>query len=210
MQIKMFSDTICGWCYIGKERLNQALKKLNLPETIVMNLPFQLNPSMPKDGMDRIEYIKTKFGSIENAKPMYDNMILQGEQENLQIKLDKIKRTPNTVKSHLLIDLARKYKAENEVISDLFESYFNKAKDIGDEEVLMSIAKKNNLDVNEVKTYLNDEENIKKIDKMDNVAKEIGITGVPFYVFNDQLSISGAQSVEQLVEAIKKSNVEKK
>ncbi|MCI5053215.1 MAG: DsbA family oxidoreductase [Pelagibacteraceae bacterium] len=206
----MFSDTICGWCYIGKERLNQALKKLNLPETIVMNLPFQLNPSMPKDGMDRIEYIKTKFGSIENAKPMYDNMILQGEQENLQIKLDKIKRTPNTVKSHLLIDLARKYKAENEVISDLFESYFNKAKDIGDEEVLMSIAKKNNLDVNEVKTYLNDEENIKKIDKMDNVAKEMGITGVPFYVFNDQLSISGAQSVEQLIEAIKKSNVEKK
>jgi len=206
----MFSDTICGWCYIGKERLSQALKKLNLPETIVMNLPLQLNPSMPKDGMDRIEYIKTKFGSIENAKPMYDNMILQGEQENLQIKLDKIKRTPNTVKSHLLIDLARKYKAENEVISDLFESYFNKAKDIGDEEVLMSIAKKNNLDVNEVKTYLNDEENIKKIDKMDNVAKEMGITGVPFYVFNDQLSISGAQSVEQLVEAIKKSNVEKK
>ena len=210
MQIKMFSDTICGWCYIGKERLSQALKKLNLPETIVMNLPFQLNPSMPKDGMDRIEYIKIKFGSIENAKPMYDNMILQGEQENLQIKLDKIKRTPNTVKSHLLIDLARKYKAENEVISDLFESYFNKAKDIGDEEILMSIAKKNNLDVNEVRTYLNDEENIKKIDKMDNVAKEMGITGVPFYVFNDQLSISGAQSVEQLIEAIKKSNVEKK
>ena len=206
----MFSDTICGWCYIGKERLSQALKKLNLPETIVMNLPFQLNPSMPKDGMDRIEYIKTKFGSIENAKPMYDNMILQGEQENLQIKLDKIKRTPNTVKSHLLIDLARKYKAENEVISDLFESYFNKAKDIGDEEVLLSIAKKNSLDVNEVKTYLNDEANIKKIDKMDNVAKEMGITGVPFYVFNDQLSISGAQSVEQLIEAIKKSNVEKK
>ena len=206
----MFSDTICGWCYIGKERLSQALKKLNLPETIVMNLPFQLNPSMPKDGMNRIEYIKTKFGSIENAKPMYDNMILQGEQENLQIKLDKIKRTPNTVKSHLLIDLARKYKAENEVISDLFESYFNKAKDIGDEEVLLSIAKKNSLDVNEVKTYLNDEANIKKIDKMDNVAKEMGITGVPFYVFNDQLSISGAQSVEQLIEAIKKSNVEKK
>ena len=206
----MFSDTICGWCYIGKERLSQALKKLNLPETIVMNLPFQLNPSMPKDGMDRIEYIKTKFGSIENAKPMYDNMILQGEQENLQIKLDNIKRTPNTVKSHLLIDLARKYKAENEVISDLFESYFNKAKDIGDEEVLLSIAKKNSLDVNEVKTYLNDEANIKKIDKMDNVAKEMGITGVPFYVFNDQLSISGAQPVEQLIEAIKKSNVEKK
>ena len=206
----MFSDTICGWCYIGKERLNQALKQLNLSETIVMNLPFQLNPSMPKNGMDRIEYIKTKFGSIENAKPMYDNMIMQGEQENLQIKLDKIKRTPNTVKSHLLIDLARKHETENEVITDLFESYFNKAKDIGDEEILMSIAKKNNLDANEVQAYLNNEENVKKINKMDDVAKQMGITGVPFYIFNDQLSVSGAQPVEQLVEAIKKSHGEKK
>ena len=151
MQIKMFSDTICGWCYIGKERLNQAIEQLNLSQSIVMNLPFQLNPSMPKDGMDRIDYIKSKFGSIENAKPMYDNMIMQGEQENLQIKLDKIQRTPNTVKSHLLVDFARKYKVENNVITDLFENYFVKAKDIGDQEVLVSIAKKNKLPVDKVK-----------------------------------------------------------
>ena len=131
MQIKMFSDTICGWCYIGKERLNQALKQLNLSETIVMNLPFQLNPSMPKNGMDRIDYIKSKFGSIENAKPMYDNMIIQGEQEDLKIKLDKIKKTPNTVKSHLLVDFARKQNVENKVITDLFDAYFSKSKDIG-------------------------------------------------------------------------------
>ena len=207
MQIKMFSDTICGWCYIGKERLNQALEQLNISPAIVTNLPFQLNPSMPKDGMDRINYIKSKFGSIENAKPMYDNMIMQGEQENLQIKLDKIKRTPNTVKSHLLVDLARKYKVENNVIADLFESYFTKAKDIGDEDVLMFIAKKNKLSTDEVKEYLNNEENIKKINKMDDVAREIGIKGVPFYIFNDQLSISGAQSVDHLIEAIKNSNV---
>lgn len=206
MQIKMFSDTICGWCYIGKERLNQALEQLNLSTSIVTNLPFQLNPSMPKDGMERINYIKSKFGSIENAKPMYDNMIMQGEQENLQIKLDKIKRTPNTVKSHLLVDLARKYKVENNVITDLFESYFTKAKDIGDEDVLMFVAKKNKLATDEVKEYLNKEENIKKINKIDDVAKEMGITSVPFYIFNDQLSISGAQSVDYLIEAIKKSN----
>ena len=207
MQIKMFSDTICGWCYIGKERLNQTLEQLNISPSIVTNLPFQLNPSMPKDGMERINYIKSKFGSIENAKPMYDNMIMQGEQENLQIKLDKIKRTPNTVKSHLLVDLARKYKVENNVIADLFESYFTKAKDIGDEDVLMFIAKKNKLSTDEVKEYLNNEENIKKINKMDDVAREIGIKGVPFYIFNDQLSISGAQSVDHLIEAIKNSNV---
>lgn len=210
MQIKMFSDTICGWCYIGKERLNQALKQLNLSETIVMNLPFQLNPSMPKNGMDRIDYIKSKFGSIENAKPMYDNMIIQGEQEDLKIKLDKIKKTPNTVKSHLLVDFARKQNVENKVITDLFDAYFSKSKDIGDEQVLISIAKKNNLDLDNVRAYLNEEENIIKINKMDHDAKKMGITGVPFYIFNNQSSISGAQSVEYLVEAIKKSYDEKK
>lgn len=210
MQIKMFSDTICGWCYIGKERLNQALKQLNLSETIVMNLPFQLNPSMPKNGMDRIDYIKSKFGSIENAKPMYDNMIIQGEQEDLKIKLDKIKKTPNTVKSHLLVDFARKQNVENKVITDLFDAYFSKSKDIGDEQVLISIAKKNNLDLDNVRAYLNEEENIIKINKMDHDAKKMGITGVPFYIFNNQSSISGAQSVENLVEAIKKSYGEKK
>ena len=206
----MFSDTICGWCYIGKERLNQALKQLNLSETIVMNLPFQLNPSMPKNGMDRIDYIKSKFGSIENAKPMYDNMIIQGEQEDLKIKLDKIKKTPNTVKSHLLVDFARKQNVENKVITDLFDAYFSKSKDIGDEQVLISIAKKNNLDLDNVRAYLNEEENIIKINKMDHDAKKMGITGVPFYIFNNQSSISGAQSVENLVEAIKKSYGEKK
>ena len=206
----MFSDTICGWCYIGKERLNQALKQLNISETIVMNLPFQLNPSMPKNGMDRIDYIKSKFGSIENAKPMYDNMIIQGEQEDLKIKLDKIKKTPNTVKSHLLVDFARKQNVENKVITDLFDAYFSKSKDIGDEQVLISIAKKNNLDLDNVRAYLNEEENIIKINKMDHDAKKMGITGVPFYIFNNQSSVSGAQSVEYLVDAIKKSYGEKK
>jgi len=206
----MFSDTICGWCYIGKERLNQALKQLNLSETVVMNLPFQLNPSMPKNGMDRIDYIKSKFGSIENAKPMYDNMIIQGEQEDLKIKLDKIKKTPNTVKSHLLVDFARKQNVENKVITDLFDAYFSKSKDIGDEQVLISIAKKNNLDLDNVRAYLNEEENIIKINKMDHDAKKMGITGVPFYIFNNQSSVSGAQSVEYLVDAIKKSYGEKK
>ncbi len=206
----MFSDTICGWCYIGKERLKQALKQLNLSETVVMNLPFQLNPSMPKNGMDRIDYIKSKFGSIENAKPMYDNMIIQGEQEDLKIKLDKIKKTPNTVKSHLLVDFARKQNVENKVITDLFDAYFSKSKDIGDEQVLISIAKKNNLDLDNVRAYLNEEENIIKINKMDHDAKKMGITGVPFYIFNNQSSVSGAQSVEYLVDAIKKSYGEKK
>jgi predicted DsbA family dithiol-disulfide isomerase len=205
MEIKMFSDTICGWCYIGKERLKQALREVGGNSIQVTNLPFQLNPDMPMEGMDRIQYIKKKFGSIENAKPMYDNMILQGQQENLEIKLDKIKKTPNTVKSHLLIDYAKLNKVENEVMDSIFESYFFKAKDIGDENVLLEIGKKHDLDIKGLEKFITQKENLQKIDKLDIIAKQMGISGVPFYIFNDKISISGAETVENLTQAINKS-----
>ena len=205
MEIKMFSDTICGWCYIGKERLKQALREVGGNSIQVTNLPFQLNPDMPMEGMDRIQYIKKKFGSIENAKPMYDNMILQGQQENLEIKLDKIKKTPNTVKSHLLIDYAKLNKVENEVMDSIFESYFFKAKDIGDENVLLEIGKKHDLDIKGLEKFITQKENLQKIDKLDTIAKQMGILGVPFYIFNDKISISGAETVENLTKAINKS-----
>lgn len=201
----MFSDTICGWCYIGKERLKQALREVGGNGIKVTNLPFQLNPDMPMEGMDRIQYIKKKFGSIENAKPMYDNMILQGQQENLEIKLDKIKKTPNTVKSHLLIDYAKLNKVENEVMDSIFESYFFKAKDIGDENVLLEIGKKHDLDIKGLEKFITQKENLQKIDKLDTIAKQMGISGVPFYIFNDKISISGAETVENLALAINKS-----
>ena len=205
MEIKMFSDTICGWCYIGKERLKQALREVGGNSIQVTNLPFQLNPDMPMEGIDRIQYIKKKFGSIENAKPMYDNMILQGQQENLEIKLDKIKKTPNTVKSHLLIDYAKLNKVENEVMDSIFESYFFKAKDIGDENVLLEIGKKHDLDIKGLEKFITQKENLQKIDKLDTIAKQMGISGVPFYIFNDKISISSAENVENLTKAINKS-----
>jgi predicted DsbA family dithiol-disulfide isomerase len=205
MEIKMFSDTICGWCYIGKERLKQALREVGGNGIKVTNLPFQLNPDMPMEGMDRIQYIKKKFGSIENAKPIYDSMILQGQQENLEIKLDKIKKTPNTVKSHLLIDYAKLNKVENEVMDSIFESYFFKAKDIGDENVLLEIGKKHDLDIKGLEKFITQKENLQKIDKLDTIAKQMGISGVPFYIFNDKISISGAETVENLTQAINKS-----
>ena len=201
----MFSDTICGWCYIGKERLKQALREVGGNGIKVTNLPFQLNPDMPMEGMDRIQYIKKKFGSIENAKPMYDNMILQGQQENLEIKLDKIKKTPNTVKSHLLIDYAKLNKVENEVMDSIFKSYFFKAKDIGDENVLLEIGKKHDLDIKGLEKFITQKENLQKIDKLDTIAKQMGISGVPFYIFNEKISISGAETVENLTQAINKS-----
>ena len=111
MKIKVFADTICGWCYIGHTRLIKVLKNFKNVSFVFEYAPFQLNPDMPKEGMKRLDYLKYKFGSKEAAKPMYDNMIQEALKENLKFNLEKIKITPNTNFSHILsqISIFKKY-----------------------------------------------------------------------------------------------------
>ena len=111
MKIKVFSDTICGWCYIGQTRLLKALKDFKNKTFIFEYAPFQLNPDMSKKGMKRLDYLKYKFGSVEAAEPMYDNMVQEAQKENININLQKIEITPNTNFSHILIFIVLAYKA---------------------------------------------------------------------------------------------------
>ena len=121
---------------------------------------------MPKQGMNRTEYVQKKFGSLENAKPMYDNMVLEAQKENLQFKLSSIAKTPNTVASHILIDLARKEKVQKEVVYNIFSDYFEKGIDIGDENNLVKVGVKHGIDEDILKKELRSSENINKVNKM--------------------------------------------
>ena len=102
MRIKVFTDTICGWCYIGQTRLLKAVKNFKNTSFIFEHAPFQLNPDMPKKGIGRLDYLKYKFGSKEAAQPMYDSMVTEATKKNLKFNLDKIQVTPNTCLSHIL------------------------------------------------------------------------------------------------------------
>ena len=110
MEIKVFADTICGWCFIGQTRLNNALK--NFPETKfeIKHIPFQLNPDMPKEGIERNKYLEIKFGGKQFAQPMYDQMTNEAKKEDLNFNLDKIKKTPNTVLGVFFISLRLKFR----------------------------------------------------------------------------------------------------
>ena len=121
MKIKVFADTICGWCYIGHTRLLQALKNFKDKTFFFEYAPFQLNPDMPKKGIKRQDYLKYKFGSKEAAKPMYDSMVKEALKENLKFNLEEIKITPNTNFSHILIKLAFSKNIGHEVLSKIFE-----------------------------------------------------------------------------------------
>jgi predicted DsbA family dithiol-disulfide isomerase len=204
MKINVFADTICGWCFIGHANLNNALKKFPNIKFDIRHVPFQLNPDMTAKGISREKYLEIKFGGKDSATPMYENMKLKAKESGMNFKLDKIKKTPNTVLSHLLINLSEQFNLQNEIKEKIYQSYFIDGLDIGDINVLINIAKQNNISENVFKEFINDE-NIENVNSKVLVAKEKQINGVPFFEIGKDF-ISGAQSSIQL-ESVIKSNL---
>ena len=203
MKIKVYADTICGWCYIGHSRLVKAIGTF---ENVVFNFehaPFQLNPDMPKEGMNRLDYLKYKFGSKELAQPMYDNMNTEAIKEDLKLKLDNIQVTPNTKLSHILTNLAFKKKIGQKVLNEIYDAYFSKGIDIGNADVLIEIGKSNGINEKEIIDIFSSNKKINDINQKDITARSLGINGVPFFDIGNKTYISGAQSTANLIEAIK-------
>jgi len=201
MKIKVFADTICGWCFIGQARLNNALKNFPKIRIEIEHVPFQLNPDMPKEGIERSKYLDIKFGGKEFAQPMYDQMTNEAKKEGLNFNLNDIKKTPNTVFSHLLIKLAKQNNLQNEVKDKIYQSYFIEGLDIGSKEILINIGKKFNINENTINDFFNPK-NIEKINSYILIAKEKKINGVPFFEIGADF-VSGAQSSASLESAIK-------
>ena len=204
MKIKVFADTICGWCFIGQARLNKALKAFPETKFEIEHVPFQLNPDMPKEGIERSKYLEIKFGRKELAQPMYDQMSIEAKKEGLNFNLDKIKKTPNTVFSHLLIELAQRTNTQNEVKEKIYQSYFIEGVDIGNKEVLINIGKEFNIKADLINNFFSTE-NIERVNSYILVAKEKEISGVPFFEIGTDF-VSGAQSSANL-ESVIRSNL---
>ena len=204
MKINVFADTICGWCFIGHTNLNDALKKFPNFKFDVHHTPFQLNPDMPTEGISRDKYLEIKFGGKDYAASMYENMKLKAKESGLDFNFEKIKKTPNTVLSHLLINLSKQFNLQNEIIEKIYKSYFIDGLDIGDVKILINIAKENNIPENVFTNFINDT-NTENINSKILIAKERGINGVPFFEIGKDF-ISGSQSSIQLENVIK-SNI---
>jgi len=201
MIIKVFADTICGWCFIGQAKLNNALKNFCETKFKIEHIPFQLNPDMPQEGIERDQYLKAKFGGKEFAQPMYDHMIEEAKKEDLNFNLNNIKKTPNTVLSHLLIKLAEQTNMQNQVKEKIYHSYFIEGLDIGNKEILINIATEFDIKESEVNNFFNPD-NVEKVNSYISIAKEKGINGVPFFEIGKDV-ISGAQSSANLETLIK-------
>ena len=194
IRIDIVSDTVCPWCFIGKRRLEAALsqRESDEPVTIVWR-PFQLNPEMPEGGLDRRRYLEAKFGGPEGAKTVYDRIRQAGRSAGLELNFEAIPRTPNTVNSHRLIHRATALDKQNEVVEALFRAYFVEGQDIGSIDTLVACAAAVGLPEAEIRAYLESDEDAELIRGQDAQARQMGVDGVPCFIFNNQYALSGAQ-----------------
>lgn len=207
--LKVISDVVCPWCYIGKHRLEQALENLPGAKIEVRWLPFELNPGLPPEGMAREDYCVRKFGSLEYAKRLYDNIAATARADGLEINLDKISRTPSTKLAHRLIWYAEKYDLADAMLSKLFEAYFVDGVDIGSDQRLADLASEIGLEHKNVMQFLDGEEGVREVHALTEYAYDSGTQGVPAFMWGEQWLFAGAQSPETIAMVIEKQRATK-
>ncbi len=206
MQVDIYSDIVCPWCYVGKRRMERALAQLDgAAQAHITWRPFQLNPTMPLDGMDRTTYLKAKFGSLEAFGRMEEQLLAAGKDEQIPFAFEKIQRTPNTFAAHRLAWYAAQQGKQDEVVEALFRAYFLEGKHIGDVKTLTHVAAEAGLDRTETDTFLASEKGMVEVKAEEAVGRRLGIRGVPYFVFNGSIAISGAQTPDIFVSAIRQA-----
>lgn len=201
-QLDIFSDPICPWCYIGKANLDRALQDNPGHPFRIRWLPFMLNPAMPKGGMDRRQYLEDKFGGQEGAVKAYLPVEEHARKAGVEINLNRIKVTPNTVDAHRLIHWAEIEGVQTAIVSALFRAYFVEGRDIGDIETLADVADGAGLDASLVLRLLNTEQDRQEIVERDAAARGMGVNSVPTFVVGQTHAVPGVQPPELWAQVI--------
>jgi predicted DsbA family dithiol-disulfide isomerase len=202
VHVDVVSDVICPWCFVGKRRLEKALRTLPAHvETEVVWHPFELNPEMPREGIDRRAYREAKFGSLEASRAGDARLAAAGGTEGIVFAFDRILRTPNTFDAHRLIWLAQRESLQDPIVEALFRRYFLEGADIGARETLVDVAVASGLNRERVDGFLDSDEGVAVVRQAEAEARTLGIHGVPHFIINGKYAISGAQSAEILAAA---------
>ncbi|HKY71129.1 MAG TPA: DsbA family oxidoreductase [Nitrospira sp.] len=201
LTIDIYSDVVCPWCYVGKRRLERALSQLHGIRAEVAWRPFQLNPTMAADGVDRTAYLETKFGSPDAFRRIEEQVAAAGASERISFAFDKILRTPNTFLAHRLIWYARPYGRQDAVVDALFKGYFEEGADIGSARVLAGLAASAGVDAGPV---FQSDQGVAEVKAEEAAGHRLGIRAVPYFVLNNRFGISGAQPVEVFLGAVER------
>ena len=214
MNIDIISDVVCPWCYIGKRQIEVALalyaqQNPGADRPSLTWRPFQLNPQLPAEGMSRQDYVTQKFG-VARAKDIYARVVAVGAEHGIAFAFDRIARQPNTVAAHSLIALAgaaglRAEGLQDRVKEAFLQAYFLDGVDLTRTENLVAIATAAGLDAAQAERCLADPQSRRAVEQEDQRARAIGVEGVPFFIFNGKLAVSGAQGSAALLDAMRQA-----
>lgn len=213
LNIDFVSDFVCPWCFLGKVRLERGIEELKgaRPDLdIRINwLPFFLDPGTPEAGEPYREFLEAKLGGPARAEAVLDQVRAAAAEDGLCYAFERIRTRPNTLQAHRLL-----YRAQSEgqtpariqaLASALFAAHFQEGRDIGDRDTLADIAAANGARRDEVREWLDGRTDIDKVKRMAAGIRQQGVEGVPFFIFNRKLAVSGAQSAAVLGAAILQS-----
>jgi predicted DsbA family dithiol-disulfide isomerase len=204
LTIDVYSDVICPWCFIGKRRLEKGLALAGRAAAVRWH-PFELNPDMPREGVERRAYRVQKFGSWERSLELDANIVRAGRGEGLAFDFEKMTRTPNTFDAHRVIWLAGERGVQDAVVESLFRAYFTDGRDLSDRATLAAVAVAGGLDATEVGELLAGDRGEAEVRQWERNGSRLGISGVPFFVVNGAVALSGAQAPETFRAAIEQA-----
>ncbi len=200
LSVEIVSDAICPWCYVAKRQFERAVARL--PGDVAVSVhwkPFELNPDMPVEGMDRVAYRSRKFGSWEYSQKLDAQVTAAAAQAGLTMRHDLTKRTPNTFNAHRLIWLAEQEGVQDVVVEGLFAAYFVEGRDVGDKGVLADLAVAAGIDRARASVFLAGTEGADEVAEAEAASKRSGMNGVPTFVINGRPAFSGAQRAELML-----------
>lgn len=198
IKIDVVSDVVCPWCIIGYKRLEKAIEELGIQDKIELDWqPFELNPTMPKEGQNVIEHITEKYGAtLEDQKLSKQQMTENGAELGFKFDYFDEMKMVNTRDAHVLLDYAKEQGKQTELNLKYVAAFFSNRKDISDRTILLEELEKVGLDKNEAIARLNSETAINKVIEEENMWKSMGVSAVPTFVFNRESALSGAQPVD--------------
>jgi predicted DsbA family dithiol-disulfide isomerase len=203
LTIDIVSDVVCPWCYIGKRNLEAALAMMPASNVEIRWRPYQLDATIPPEGLARRTYLERKFGT--RVDEIYERVAAAGREAGLNFAFERIERSPNTLDAHRLIRWAQSAGKQNEVVERLFRRFFIEGRDIGDRAILIETAGEAGLEREVVTRLLDGEADKAAVREEIATAQRLGVTGVPFFIFAGRFGLAGAQPAELLVSAINKA-----
>jgi predicted DsbA family dithiol-disulfide isomerase len=204
VSVQVISDVVCPWCFIGKRRLEKAVAAHGGPVGVRW-LPFQLNPQMPREGVSRREYRTKKFGSWERSLELDAQVAAAGFEEGIHFAFDRMERTPNTLDAHRLIWLANTEGVQDAVVEALFRAYFTEGRDISTRQTLLDVVVEAGLDRRKAENVLTSGGGQEAIREADALARRVQVVGVPFFIINGKVTLSGAQPPNVFLTAFKQA-----